>query len=81
MDTDIAIKVPKASKSDAATSKLVSDEDFKNAIQTFIDNGVISGQDRLTTASNIMSLLNSPIETEEFVAMLIEIFDVDNEFY
>lgn len=80
LTTSVLFEVEQADTDEIPTGTLVSEDDFKNAVRTLIDNGVISGQDRLTSAEAVLKQLDGPIRTEEFVSMLVHAFGVDTSF-
>jgi hypothetical protein len=70
----ITLAMPKASSSGNSSLDLSNPQVLENAIKTMKDNGVF---DNIETLPNN---LNSNIKTEEFITMLLNLYDVDREF-
>ncbi len=74
---DITFEVAKASSDSVPSISFETLEDYQNAIEVMMDMGIFEGQVRLTDVTAILNALESGITVEEFVAILVNLFDVD----
>ncbi len=74
---DITFEVAKASSDSVPSISFESLEDYQNAIEAMMDMGIFEGQVRLNDVTAILDALEGGITVEEFVAILVNLFDID----
>lgn len=78
---EVSFKVAKASSSGGNQS--ISFEpltDYEEAVNAMIEQGLFEDQERLNSAASILSQLDGDITIEEFVAILVNLFEVDKTY-
>lgn len=76
----VTFKLPKASQSKEPSISLSQKADMTKAVKKMAELGLFKDQERLNGVSTILSKLNGKITVEEFVAMLINLFEVDTTY-
>jgi len=76
IEREVVFEVAKATSSGTPTITV----DMKKAVEVMMDMGLFKGQERLDSTAAIMSQLEGKIAIEEFVAMLVILFDVDTKY-
>ncbi len=76
----VTFEIPKASSADEPTISLDSKADLQAAVEIMMELGLFEDQERLNSVSAIMSKLTGNITVEEFVAILMNLFEVDTTY-
>lgn len=78
---DVVFKVARAS-SQGGGSQITFDEitDYEEVVSAMMDKGLFKDQERLNSVSAIISQLDEKITVEEFVAILVNLFEVDTTY-
>lgn len=81
---EVIFNVAKASAQGGNTQQqqitLNSVTDYKEAIKVMMDMGLFKDQERLSSVSSIISKLDGNITVEEFVAILVNLFEIDTTY-